>query len=76
MRTVYPTGTTLYKPAKCFNGYTLVWLHLLVKLVDMNGQTVHRWDLETGKTELGACRAHLLPNGNILVARGGMMSED
>jgi len=23
MRTVYPVGTTLYKPDRCFNGYTI-----------------------------------------------------
>jgi len=21
---IYPTGTTLYDPAKCFNGYTII----------------------------------------------------
>jgi len=76
MRTVYPIGTTLYKPDKCFNGYTILWHGRHVKLIDMNGRTAHEWHADEEKTEAGISRAKLLPNGNILVARGGMMSED
>ncbi|MEN6665068.1 MAG: hypothetical protein ABFD85_13845 [Phycisphaerae bacterium] len=25
MLTVYPIGTTLYKPDRCCNGYTILW---------------------------------------------------
>ena len=39
MRTVYPIGTTLYKPSQCDNGYTLLFRQLQVSLIDMNGQT-------------------------------------
>lgn len=41
MRTVYPVGTTLYKPDKCFSGYTILWRKAGVKLIDMNGRTVN-----------------------------------
>jgi hypothetical protein len=49
---------------------------LQVKLIDMNGQMVHAWVLATDVTERGTDRARLLPNGNVLVSRGGMHSED
>lgn len=84
MRTVYPVGTTLYRPDQCCNGYTILWRGLTVKLVDMNGRTVNEWgvsteeDAEGGfqKSEARVDRARLLEDGNILVQRGGMMSED
>ena len=42
--TVYPHGTTIYKPEKCFNGYTI----LPTKgnqtiLIDMSGNVVKHW---------------------------------
>ena len=76
MKTVYPIGTTLYKPDKCWNGYTILWRSGKVKLIDMNGRTVNQWEMEQSKTKVGADRARLLKNGNILVQRGGMMSVD
>lgn len=47
--TVYPTGTTIYEPEKCWNGFTLYQSELNQKngrgavLADMNGNTVNRW---------------------------------
>ena len=82
MRTVYPVGTTLYKPDKCCNGYTILWGGRKVKLIDMNGRTVNEWFIDkiknsdTQKSRAGVDRARLLGNGNVLVQRGGMMSED
>ena len=76
MRTVYPVGTTLYQPGKCFNGYTILWRGPLVKLIDMNGRSVNEWQLGELGVKVGVDRAKLLPNGNVLVQRGGMMSED
>ena len=76
MRTVYPVGTTLYNPAKCSNGYTLVFSKLTVRLLDMNGRTVNQWQLGKDTTQHGTDRARLLQNGHILVSRGGMHSED
>ena len=38
---VYPTGTTVYKPEKCWNGYTLFQAaETGALLVDMNGNGV------------------------------------
>ena len=76
MRTVYPTGTTLFKPDLCFNGVTLYFYELEVTLIDMNGRIVNAWPLETGRTQQGTDRAHLLKNGNVLIARGDMHSTD
>ncbi len=76
MRTVYPIGTTLYQPEWCWNGYTLLFRGLQVKLVDMNGRLAHAWTLATDVTQCGTDRARLLKNGNVLVSRGGMHSED
>ena len=84
MRTVFPRGTTLYQPDKCCNGYTIIWNARCVKLIDMNGRTVNEWRFDTDASQAGAKvasrtgadRARLLENGNVLVQRGGMMSED
>ena len=76
MRTVYPIGTTLYQPARCSNGYTIIFRGLQVRLVDMNGRDVQTWHLDTSVHEHGTDRARLLDNGHILVSRGAMHSTD
>ena len=76
MRTVYPVGTTLYKPDRCANGYTLLWRGTEPRLIDMNGRVVHRWRCSAGEIEYGVSRARLLQNGHLLVQRGGMMDRD
>ncbi|MFL2541930.1 MAG: aryl-sulfate sulfotransferase [Candidatus Latescibacterota bacterium] len=45
---VYPTGTTIYYPDKCFNGYTVFPIGnptdaLGIALMDMNGNLVNVW---------------------------------
>lgn len=41
---VYPTGTTVYLPEKCFNGYTLFQARELgALLIDMNGGEIKLW---------------------------------
>ncbi len=46
---VFPTGTTIYQPAKCWNGYTVFQGSMFnadavgAVLVDMNGNIVNRW---------------------------------
>ncbi|HUS47642.1 MAG TPA: arylsulfotransferase family protein [Phycisphaerae bacterium] len=75
MRTVYPVGTTLYQPEKCWNGYTLIWLGLKVRLVDMNGRVVNEWQMNAQPSDEGVSRARLLKNGRVLVQRGDMMSQ-
>jgi hypothetical protein len=76
MRSVYPTGTTCYFPEKCCNGYTIFFSGLEAALLDMNGLEVNVWKLDTETTEHGTDRAHLLDNGNVLVSRGDMHSDD
>ena len=82
MRTIYPVGTTLYKPDKCSNGYTLLWRGSETRLIDMNGRTVNEWTAVTGEDGAGRFlkssghvhRVRLLEDGHILVQRGGMMA--
>jgi hypothetical protein len=46
---VYPTGTTIFEPSKCWNGYTLFQASLFngddvgAVLIDMNGRAVNQW---------------------------------
>ena len=39
---VYPLGTTIYKPEKCWNGFTILSSEE-GRLIDMNGNLVHLW---------------------------------
>lgn len=68
--TVHPKGTTIYKPEKCFNGYT-GFSHPVegeagVVLIDMNGRAINQW--KVGGQNIP--RARLLESGNMLVLRG------
>jgi hypothetical protein len=62
MITVYPLGTTIYDPEKCYNGYTLFCFPFKqeVRLVNMNGNIINQWDVQ-------AIRAKLLKTGNLIV---------
>lgn len=40
---VYPTGTTIYKPDKAWNGYTIFPNPQGAILIDMNGNVVKQW---------------------------------
>jgi hypothetical protein len=69
MPTVFPHGTTIYKPDKCFNGYTI----LTTKgnqtiLIDMNGNVVKHWENLCDEEH----PAKLLPGGYAMGATGGM----
>lgn len=46
--TIYPTGTTIYKPEKCFNGYTLYLTKFNenICLTDMDGTLIHSWNYD------------------------------
>ena len=72
--TVYPEGTTIYHPDKCYNGYTVVLLPReagpAVALIDMNGNPVHYWQMEGWNNKGGVERARLLPDGRLLILRG------
>ena len=57
---IYPTGTTLYVPEKCFNGYTLFQAKELgALLIDMNGREVKLWK------DLQGFPNKLLPGGQV-----------
>ena len=61
-QTVYPTGTTIYKPDKCWNGFTVFSANVTgeVILVDMNGNVVKQWKGISGFP------ARILPGGYVM----------
>ena len=62
---VHPTGVTIYKPEKCYNGYTVFPApETGVVLIDMNGGVVNFWE------ELHAFPAKLLPGGQVFGSLG------
>lgn len=62
---VYPTGTTIYDPKRCFNGYTVFQARERGALViDMNGAEVQLWEGFHGLPN------KLLPGGHILGSSG------
>jgi hypothetical protein len=63
--TIYPTGTTIYLPDKCWSGYTLFEAPGRgVILIDMNGKPVRHWkDLQGFPTKI-------LPGGSVIGNRG------
>lgn len=62
---IHPTGTTIYKPEKCFNGYTLYPARENgAILVDMNGKVVHVWK------DLQGFPNKLLPGGQVFGSLG------
>ncbi len=71
MKSVYPIGTTLYKPERCSGGYNLVSGSGVVKLVNMNGEVVHRWHVDADGKKGFIHRARLLPNGRLMLLFGG-----
>jgi hypothetical protein len=64
--TVFPRGTTIYYPEKCWNGFTLFNATLFQKndvgtvLIDMNGNVVNRW------RHLDGMPIKMLPGGTIM----------
>jgi len=63
---VYPTGTTIYDPQKCWNGYTVFQSRMprfprgIAVLIDMNGNTVNQWK------GLHGFPNKMLPGGHIM----------
>ncbi len=58
---VYPTGTTIYKPGKCFSGYTIFQAKEVgALLIDMNGAEVQLWK------NLHGFPNKLLPGGQVM----------
>jgi hypothetical protein len=65
----FPKGTRIYKPDKCWNGYTMVpYEEGMIIIVDMKGNVVHHW-------EVGTERSRLLENGNVVVMQGSSIVE-
>src|SRR5215831_20073725 len=65
---VYPTGTTIYDPARAWNGYTVFGLPQTgAVLIDMNGKTVHEWPAFESASG-GPMR--VLPGGYVMGALG------
>ena len=66
--TVYPTGTTIYDPARAWSGYTVFVLPQTgAVLIDMNGKTVRQWSQFEGASG-GPTR--ILPGGRVMGAIG------
>ena len=63
--TIYPTGVTLYDPAKAWSGYTIFpAADLGALLIDMNGREVQLWKGLQGFPN------KLLPNGQVFGSTG------
>ena len=61
MPTVYPTGTTIYNPKKCWNGYTIFpAINHGAVLIDMNGNVVKNWKMIQGYP------VRILPGGYVM----------
>jgi hypothetical protein len=67
---VYPRGTTIYYPEKCWNGYTLFQATLFeaggagAVLIDMNGNVVNQWKGLDGMPN------KMLPGGSVMGSTG------
>ena len=65
MPSVFPTGTTIYDPEKCWNGYTLMPIKKVgAVLIDMNGNVVKVWKNFQGFPN------KLLPGGYVMGSLG------
>ncbi len=77
MKTIFPTGTTIYKSDRCCDGYNLISGTGVVKLVDMDGTIFHQWNIDTNQYIGFIHRARLLANGRLMLLFGhnGMESR-
>jgi hypothetical protein len=66
---VYPTGVTLYDPARTWSGYTVLspLATEAVLVIDMNGNVVKRWD---NFNNSAGGPARVLPGGGVIAASG------
>jgi len=66
---VYPTGTTIYDPAKAWSGFTVLSIldTKAVIVIDMNGNVVKRWD-DFDVSAGGPAR--ILPGGVVIAPTG------
>ena len=70
MKSVFPIGTTIYKPEKCSAGYNLVSGTGVVKLINMNGEISHQWNIDPENKKGFIHRTRLLPNGHLMILFG------
>ncbi len=70
--TVYPTGTTIYLPEKCWSGYTIFQSEGKpgAVLIDMNGNVVRNWEHIVGFP------VTMLPGGYIMGGTVGRVTEE
>ncbi len=66
---VFPTGTTIYDPERCWNGYTVFQADIMGKnvaavLIDMNGNVVNLWQ------GLDGFPNKVLPGGYVMGSTG------
>ena len=68
-QSVYPTGTTIYEPARAWSGFTVLSpLNTPSAIViDMNGTVVKRWE---GYNNSAGGPARVLPGGDVIAAAG------
>ena len=68
-QSVYPTGTTIYDPARAWSGYTVLspLNTQAVVVIDMNGNVVKRWE---GYNDSAGGPARVLPGGFVVAASG------
>ena len=66
---VFPTGTTIYDPARAWSGFTVLSPlgTQAVIVIDMNGAVVKRWD---GYNNSAGGPARLFPGGVVMAAAG------
>jgi len=65
---VYPTGTTIYKPDSAWNGYTIHPNPQGAIVIDMNGTVVKQWKGLNGGAGTGPYR--IFPGGFVMGSRG------
>jgi hypothetical protein len=72
MQSVFPTGTTTYKPEKCFNGFTIYPSKkkgVGAVLIDMNGNSLRTWP------KFSNFMVNILPGGHILGGQTGRIHD-
>jgi hypothetical protein len=69
--TVYPTGTTIYRPELCWNGYTVFQTETETGavLIDMNGNVVRNWKHIVGFP------VAILPGGHVMGGTVGRVTR-
>jgi hypothetical protein len=70
VKSVFPIGTTIYKPGRCSPGYNLISGTGIVKLVNMNGEVVHSWNVDPEGKKGFIHRARMLPDGKMMALFG------